>query len=223
MGEQSPALEKHSSGYKKALGWVVAIALIIIINLIYTYGLKLFFTPDPFSNNSTSEQMKEQQACSEIYNEGNKLVTKEMCLTEDGIWTEYTDTAYQTQYTNIDGIEVKITGRCDLSNKAQECQNKLQKKYGSYYGNPYDYGNNSNYDRTKFFAGVGFGVIILIISIFIPATLSIIGISLAIGGVLVLVRSTFNFWSYFSDIWKFSILLIAFVALIFIVIKKLRK
>ncbi len=166
--------------------------------------------------------MKDQEECNSLYSKGNQFVTKDLCLAGNGIWTE-NENGQQSQFAKVNGEEVKVTGRCDLSAQAQECNTNLQKKYGNLYGNPYGPGKNSNYDRAQFFTGTAFGVIIIIISIFIPAEIAIVGISLAIGGVFVLIRSTFSYWNYFSDIWKFGILIIAFIALVLVAIKKLRK
>ena len=129
----------------------------------------------------------------------------------------------QKQFVKVDGKEITVSGRCDLSAKAQQCQDDLQKKYGNIYGNPYGVGDNASFNRTQFFVGIVFGVVIIAASVFMPATISIIGISLAISGVIILIRSTFNYWNYFTDVWKFGILVIAFVALVILVVKKLKK
>ena len=214
--------QKKNSDYKKIISAIVAVALVIIINLIYSYGLKLFFTPKPFSQNSISEQMKDRQECEGLYSKGQSYVTKDSCILNDGLWTENNENN-QKQFTQVNGVATEVTGRCDFSNKVQICQQDLQKKYGNSYGSMQGYGNNPSYDRTQFFAGTIFGILLIAISAFLPAEISVIGVGLAIAGVIVLIRSTFQFWSYFSDVWKFGILIIAFIALILLAVKKLKK
>jgi hypothetical protein len=106
----------NNNGYKKSLSIIIIIALVIIINLIYTYGLRLFFAPQPFSTNSLTEMQKEQEVCRSLY-DYNQIYTKEACLFKEGVWTEYTDNN-QYQYTNQGGQEVKITGSCNLYNQS---------------------------------------------------------------------------------------------------------
>lgn len=204
----------NNNGYKKSLSIIIIIALVIIVNLIYTYGLRLFFTPQPFSTNSLTEMQKEQEVCRSLY-DYNQIYTKEACLVKEGVWTEYTTSSDQNRYVNQDGQEVKITGTCDLSNKAQACYDKVNKSYNR----PYE----DSYKVTNFFVGIVLAVILIICSILIPSNLSIIATSLALSGVVILIRSTFSYWDYFSDILRFGILVLAFIALVFFVIKKLRR
>jgi hypothetical protein len=210
----------NNNGYKKSLSIIIIIALVIIINLIYTYGLRLFFAPQPFSTNSLTEMQKEQEVCRSLY-DYNQIYTKEACLFKEGVWTEYTDNN-QYQYTNQGGQEVKITGSCNLYNQSQACYTKVSEKYGEDYRGYYS-NDNPKYMMTNFIVGVAIAIILIICSILIPANLSIIATSLAFSGIVILIRSTFSYWNYFSDILRFGILVLAFIALVFFVIKKLKR
>lgn len=190
----------------------LGIAIAILLNLLFNTIFQVVNIPSKNKMTEYSEAMKE---CNGIANIERGLVTKEMCLDEEGVWSERED---YNRTTVVNGEEVKITGTCSLQEQAGECRAKVQEKYP-----PEDYrysSSRSSSNPIKFYGGVSVGVILIVASLFVsifPLTLGF-----ALGGILLLVSSTARYWMMLGSIGKLVLFALGLGVLIFIAIKKFR-
>lgn len=122
------------------------------------------------------------------------LETKEMCEKEDGIWNQ-----------NTTGLKTEPVGYCDLYTK---CNLKYEEV-------------NKVYEQKVFIALVVIGLIVLVASFFVNIN-PVLGSALALTAVLDFVIASIRYWSYSDELLKVGILLIALIALIYLVVKKFK-
>lgn len=113
---------------------------------------------------------------------------KEICEQQGGVWTEQ-------------GIECVKTpcGYCDYFSKCQPDFEKAQE----------------NYSKNLFIISIIFSLIIIVISAFL-ITINSVSAGLMLGSLMYLIYGTTSFWRYMNDYFRFIILGIALIILIYI-------
>jgi hypothetical protein len=164
-----------------------------------------------------SSYNKEQQACQEITQK--QVYVKDQCLIQDGVWQDNLD-GKSSGSVLVDGKEVQITGRCDMQKKYQECTQKVSLKYPYDPYVPYGY-NSKSYQNNKYLGALIFGIILLVVSMFIRGVLAV-SVGLSLGGVFLLVSGIFHFWADISGLSRIAILSVGLAVIIYLAIKKLK-
>jgi uncharacterized membrane protein YdjX (TVP38/TMEM64 family) len=77
------------------------------------------------------------------------------------------------------------------------------------------------YQRNGFFVSVVGGTILLIISLFLPATAFAVSSGLSFGAIFSFIVGSTSYWSYMDEWLRLAVLMVAFVALIILAIRKL--
>ncbi len=178
------------------LKWTLVVGIVIVLNLFFTYAIKVFY-PEPQYNNFC----KEKQV---------RIVpdTKADCLTVGGQWT---DGKYiQKNLPGYNTLEIPIikTESKGYCNPDFTCRQNYENAT-SFYG------------RNVFVALVILGVVSIIGSLFI-ASIEAVALGFSLGGVLALIIGTVRYWSAMDDYLRVVVLAIALIALIWIGIKKFK-
>jgi hypothetical protein len=188
---------------------LIGLAIAILFTLLYFYSYQQIV---PTPKVDISSYNKEQQICNEI--DQKQIYVKDQCLIQDGVWHDSLD-GKSSGSVLVDGKEVQITGRCDMREKYQECIQKISPQ------NPYSYTNSNSYENNIYLGALVFGIILLVISMFIRGVLAVsVGLSLA--GVFLLVSGIFHFWADISGLSRIAILSVGLAVIIYLAIKKLK-
>ncbi len=124
------------------------------------------------------------------------LQTEETCLSSGGQWN-----------ASVPDKQSGVTGYC---NEQFQCQ----KEYES---------AQKIYQRNGFFVSVIGGTLLLILSLFLPATALAVGSGLSFGAILSFIVGSTSYWMYMDEWLRLIVLIGAFVALIVLALKKLGK
>lgn len=77
------------------------------------------------------------------------------------------------------------------------------------------------YQRNGFLVSVIGGTLLLILSVFLPGTALAVANGLSFGAILSFIVGTTGYWSFMDEWLKLAVLIVAFVALIVLAVKKL--
>ncbi len=204
--EMMPKKKKPHTAFQILIGLAIAVLFV----LFYFYSYQLAFEGQ---KNNPSDYQKASEACYNLQN--NQLYVKNQCLSQGGVWNENPDGKASGSIL-INGQEVQITGRCDLSQKMQECIQKISAT------NPYSsYGNSNTYENNKYLGALIFGIILIVLSMFIKRVLAL-SIGLALGGVFMLISGIFHFWADINGLFRVIIIAVGLAIIIFLAVKKLK-
>ncbi len=123
-----------------------------------------------------------------------ELQTESACVSAGGQWNAT--------------IPDKMTGVTGYCNEQFQCQ----KDYES---------AQKIYQRNGFLVSVIGGTILLIVSLFLPVTALAVANGLSFGAILSFIVGSTGYWSYMDEWLRLVVLLVAFVTLIVLAIKKL--
>lgn len=124
------------------------------------------------------------------------LQTENDCLSAGGQWNAT--------------VPDKMTGVAGYCNEQFQCQ----KDYES---------AQKIYQRNGFLVSVIGGTILLGIAVFLPVTVLAVANGLSFGAILSFIVGSTGYWSYMDEWLRLVVLVVAFVALIVLAMKKLRK
>ncbi len=79
---------------------------------------------------------------------------------------------------------------------------------------------NRIYQRNGFLVSIIGGTLLLILSAFLPVTALAVGNGLSLGAILSFIVGSTGYWSYMDEWLRLTVLLVAFVALIVLAVKK---
>lgn len=206
-GETIKILNKPSRFVEVCLGIAIAILLNLLFNTIF--GM----IPLQSKNSITSYQ-EGMKKCAEISSESRNLVTKEMCLNQEGVWDEREN---YNKTTVVDGKEVQITGTCSLGSQYNQCVSEVKEDYPT-GSSVYSSSRFSN--PIKLYGGVGVGILLIVGSLFIGIFPLTLGFSL--GGIFMLMSSTAKYWVILGDMGRLILFVMGLGILIFVAIKKFR-
>ncbi|MCX6742034.1 MAG: hypothetical protein NTX24_02560 [Candidatus Pacearchaeota archaeon] len=180
---------------------ILGAGIVIVFALLLWYGFETFY-PSPqyekFCNNSNggySEPMKAPYACSSV----NCTFSQQLQNETDQC---YGDGGQPTYNHDENGCSISLK-KCDFCNKSFE---EAMKKRGN----------------LVFVFSLIIGIIVLLIGYLLLST-EPIGISLIASGVWALFYGAINNWRNLVSVWKFLLLLIAFIVIIFLAFKVNRK
>ncbi|HJN62965.1 MAG TPA: hypothetical protein QGH03_01905 [Candidatus Paceibacterota bacterium] len=183
--------EKHFN----ILKWILVLGIIVVLNLFFSFAIKLVYDSPEYTDFCTEEQVRVQPD------------TEEGCIDEGGQWSEKDPYLMRGPELMTGGPELtegEATGYCDTD---FTCRQEFDDK-------------RSVYNKNVFVVLVILGVASLVAGIFISATSVSIGLSL--GGVLSLIIGSIRYWSDMDDILRVIMLGVALLALIWVGIKKLK-
>ncbi|MEK7536098.1 MAG: hypothetical protein AAB590_03760 [Patescibacteria group bacterium] len=178
------------------LKWILALGIVIVMNLLFNYGLRTFYKPTPMWD----DFCKIEQV--------NKIPeTQEECVSAGGAWNtnpnyDKTIPAYSPEIRV--GVD-QTKGYCDVN---YTCQREYESA-------------TKIYNRNAFIVLVVLGIIAIIASFKFIAT-EAVSLGLSLGGVISMIVGAIRYWSNMDDKLRFGVLLIGFIALIWLGIKKIR-
>jgi hypothetical protein len=179
----------------KVLKWLLILGIVIILNLFFVYGIKVFYNAPAFENFCPVSQVNTAPA------------TEAECVAVGGGWTSNLVPVQPTPKGAVaPNIAVEPAGYCNVN---FTCQKEFTAA-------------NSLYDRNVFVALVILGVLSLIAGFFIRKS-SAVSIGLSLGGVLALVVGSVRYWSDMNDYLRFGVLALALIILVVLGIKKVRE
>ncbi len=126
-----------------------------------------------------------------------ELQTESACLSAGGQWNASTPTQ--------DMRGAIISGYC---NEQFQCQKDFEAA-------------DKVYQRNGFFVSVIGGTILLIAALFLPATAFAVSSGLSFGAIFSFIVGSTSYWSYMDEWLRLVVLMVAFVALIVLAIRKL--
>jgi len=177
---------------------ILSISIAIILVLFIAYGISTFYK-SPKRDDFCEEDISKKQAYSE-----------EECLELGGRWDQSTTrpmpaSVKTNDESEIETEDVTVEGQCD---KDYTCR----KEYDD---------EREIYNRDVFFISLVAGLIALIIG---GVVLNLESVSTGImgGGVLTIIYGTIRYWGDMSDVYRFIILGVVLVVLIWMGYKKLK-
>lgn len=178
------------------LRWALTIAIMIVLNLVFNYGIYSFYKPaeyDAFCPASITAQN---------YTEAN------LCTENGGQWTEYQtkDSPVVAVSTKPIVAQVEPSGYC---NATYTCQ----KNYET---------SQNFYNRNVFIVLVILGILALVGSFFFMKYESV-AYGFASGGVLSLIIGSVRYWSNMQDIMRLVVLVVCLAILIWLGVKKMKE
>jgi len=180
----------------KFLRYVLALAIVIILNLFFAVAVRLAYKEPAFENFCVQDRIKVA------------LETKEACEAKDigGKWN-YNNTGYKEPMPVTVPVESlkQQTGYCDIN---YTCQKSFEAA-------------TSLYNRNVFVVLVVLGIISLIVGYVFSAS-SAVSLGLSLGGVISLIIASIRYWSDMQEYLRLIILGIALVALVWFGIKKFK-
>jgi len=179
----------------KTLKWLLIVGIVIVLNLFFVYGIKVFYNAPSFENFCPVNQVT------------TAPTTQAECVAQGGGWTSnasYVVPVAAPQKT-APVIATEPAGYCDIN---FTCQKNFTAA-------------NNLYDRNVFVALVILGVLSLIVGFFIQKSAAV-SLGLSLGGVLALVVASIRYWSDMNDYLRLGVLALALVILIVLGIKKVK-
>ncbi len=191
---------KKQEKTSKILKWVLALAIVIVLNLFFTYSIKLIYHTPTYDNFCPRQQVTEE------------IKTKEACLDKGGAWTE--DSYYGKPVPTDRPEPIMIspskesaqTGYCDQN---FTCSKNLEQA-------------TKLYNRNFFIVLVILGMLSIALSIFLRS-IWVVSIGLALGGVISLIIGSARYWSDMNDYLRVIILALALISLIWLGVKKFKE
>lgn len=182
------------------LKWILALGIVIVMNLLFNYGLRTFYRPAPQYN----EYCKEEQV--NVIPE-----TQESCVAVGGAWT-----------TNPN-FGKPIPGALDVSNRTIVNTKDASQGYCNinFTCNNQFSDATRDYNQKAFIVLVILGILAIVVSFFF-AQYESVSLGLSFGGVVSVIVGSIRYWSDMDDKLRFVVLLIGFIALIWLGIKKIR-
>jgi len=176
------------------LKWSIIIGIVIVLNLFINYSVSLVYKQPTWENYFSQSQVVEP------------INNKEECLKVGGQWTvdAYTNQNYPTPAKVVDGK--LITGYCNPDFIKQQNFNDDQKVY----------------NRNVFIVLVIFGVIAVVVGVYLSA-ISAVSLGLSFGGVVSFIIGSIRYWSDMQDWVRVAVLALALVALIWVAVKKIKE
>jgi len=184
----------------KVLKWLLILGIVIVLNLFFVYGIKVFYNAPAFENFCPVSQVTQTPS------------TEAECVTVGGGWTNYsapaqpTPVPLQLSSKTSPVIATEPAGYCDVN---FTCQKNFTTA-------------NDVYNRNVFVALVILGVISLIAGFFIRRSAAV-SLGLSLGGVLALVVASVRYWSDMNDYLRLGVLAVALVLLVYLGIKKVKE
>ncbi len=180
----------------KVLKWLLILGIVIVLNLFFVYGIKVFYNVPTFENFCPVAQVTTPPS------------TQAECVAVGGGWTS--NAAYAVPAPTPQGTLSKVVieqpaGYCDVN---FTCQKNFTTA-------------DSVYNRNVFVVLVILGVISLIVGFFIQKSAAV-SLGLSLGGVLALVVASVRYWSDMNDYLRFGVLAVALVILVILGIKKIK-
>ena len=177
----------------KVLKWLLIVGIVIVLNLFFVYGIKVFYNAPTFEDFCPVNQVTTAPS------------TQAECLAQGGGWTNNAPAPVLPDGTFSKVVIEQPAGYCDVNFTCQK-----------------DFTAASQvYDRNVFVALVILGVLSLVSGFFIKKS-SAVSVGLSLGGVLALVVASVRYWSDMNDYLRFGILAIALVILIVLGVKKVK-
>jgi len=124
------------------------------------------------------------------------LQTEQACVSAGGQWN-----------ASIPDKEMNVAGYC---NEQFQCQKEYEAA-------------QKIYQRNGFLVSMIGGTLLLIISLFLPATALAVGSGLSFGAIFSFIVGSTSYWMYMDEWLRLLVLLVAFTALIVLALKKLNK
>ena len=172
----------------------LAIAIVVVLNMFFNYGVYTFYKPADFEKICPTELTQKNYA------------TKDSCEAVGGKWYEGSTAVYQGQY-NVPipvGDKGTVTNWCDATAKCRE-----------------DYQNRMNYyNRNVFIVLEILGLVSFLLGLFAISARAVANGFLG-GGILSLIIGTIRYWSGMDDYLRFGILGLALAILIWVGYKKI--
>src|SRR3989344_6959909 len=203
MGTGTESAKKMTKSW--FLKWILALGIVIVMNLLFNYGLRTFYKPAPFWD----DFCKQEQVTIQPKNQND-------CVAVGGAWTDSGEEylygkngevqPLRPEIIGKDGKPVPVTGWCNLQ---------------------YTCSNNFNdatriYNRNAFIVLVLLGIMAIIASFFVIGT-EAVSLGLSLGGVVSTIVGSVQYWSDMDDKLRFGVLLVGFIDLIWLGIKKVRE
>lgn len=182
----------------KFLKWIIAFAIVIVLNLFYNYAI------DAVQKSPKYEDFCRQTQVIEV------IGTKEACLSVGGQWDEngYRYGPYEDPNV-ITSVPIKINSdQKGFCNPNFTCEKTYQ-------------GAESLYNRNVFIVLVGLGLLAIGGS-FLVASYEAVSLGLSLGGVLSFIIASIRYWSDMNEYLRVIVLGFALVALIWLGIKKIK-
>ncbi|MEK7505206.1 MAG: hypothetical protein AAB589_02915 [Patescibacteria group bacterium] len=177
------------------LKWILALAIVIVLNLFFNYAIHLVYEAPQWENFCPTKQVNIMPQ------------TKEACLDEGGSWTEENGEMITTIPLFGPGDSApRRTSYCDVNFTCD-------REFDSY---------QSVYNRNVFLILVGAGLATLLLSLFVALT-SPVSLGLSLGGVLSIIVGSIRYWSEMQDYLRVILLAVALILLIWLGIKKFRE
>jgi hypothetical protein len=180
----------------KVLKWLLILGIVIVLNLFFVYGIKVFYNAPAFENFCPVSQVT------------TAPTTEAECVAVGGGWTSnasYVAPVPMAQKTVPSVISNQPAGYCDLN---FTCQKQFMAA-------------NSVYNRNVFVVLVILGVLSLVAGFFISSSAAV-SLGLSLGGVLALVVGSVRYWSDMNDYLRVAVLAVALVILVIIGVKRVK-
>ena len=124
------------------------------------------------------------------------LQTEQSCLSAGGQWN-----------ASVPDKEMSVNGYC---NEQFQCQKEFESA-------------QKIYQRNGFIVSMIGGTLLLVLSFFLPPTALAVGSGLSFGAIFSFIVGSTSYWMYMDEWLRLIVLLVAFVALIVLALKKLNK
>ena len=193
MSETLKPAEHHKRpGLSVVLRWALILAMIVVVNVFFASVIQLAYPSPEYKDFCPDRQ---------VYVSPD---TQEECVAQGGQWTE--NPSYKPDMSGISRVDiVEQVGYCNPDYTCSKEYDDVRK----------------GYERNIFMLWVAFGIMLILLSVFI-ANMGAISLGFSLGGVIALVVGTMIYWSD-MDAWvKVVVLGIALVVLITLWIRKFR-
>jgi hypothetical protein len=177
----------------KVLKWLLILGIVIVLNLFFVYGIKVFYNAPAFENFCPVSQVTQTPS------------TEAECVAAGGGWTSNPAPMASPQGSVALSVPTQPAGYCDIN---FTCQKQFTTA-------------NDIYNRNVFVALVILGVLSLITGFFIRKSAAV-SLGLSLGGVLALVVGSVRYWSDMNDYLRVAVLAVALVILVVIGVKKVK-
>ncbi len=161
----------------KLVKWILAVAIVIVLNLFFTYGINAVYPPAVYDLFCPREQVTVIPG------------TQDECVAKGGSWTEGPNQKLMRPLPHIETDSDQVTGYCDLSFTCAKNFGDAAKLYA----------------RNVFVARVVLGMLVLILGFFASSYASV-SLGLMFGGILSLLIGTIGYWSEMHDYLRVTVL-----------------
>jgi len=177
----------------KVLKWILAIAIVIVLNLFFTFAIRLGYKEPKWDSFCPEKQIN------------TPIETRDKCVELGGQWNEYGTEYYGKP---IRPELLPTTAPKGYCNQQYTCEKDYQAA-------------NTLYNRNVFVVLIILGIISLGVD-YVVGTSSAVSLGLSLGGILSLVIASIRYWSDMQDILRVVILGIALATLIWFGVKKFK-